>query len=298
LERSAKDIELSYAVQRQIELVTESVRARYAMAIPILKGMLYSTKQEIVAQAGGYENITLEMFTRIYIEHPGDYGICFEYAVHQAVVDKSTQAYSIISDVVQRHCRIRGTTESILFGAEKAGQAHVLESAQNCLTPESRVLAGGTGQPPKLMKHIQGLKLAFYNPAYRNKLPNCISGLWKADLFLGSTGPDQWVGTTLKTNRSQLVPAKGLRIGLFPEERPGQAPRRDDVTNLILCPLPYRSDFMELFGATFQIVKHVVAAYGRMPVDGHMDPREIDASDGGHDWSRGRGRPVPGSADT
>ena len=256
---------MSYVVQRQLELVTEAVRARYAMVIPILKGMLNSTKQEIVDKAGGYENITLEMFTRIYIEHPGDYGICFEYAVHQAVADKSTDAYSTISDVVDRFCRIRGTTESILFGAEKSGRVQVLETAHSCLTDESRILAGQIGQPPKLKKHLQGLKLALHNPSYREKLPNCISGLWKADLFLGSTDSDQWVGTTLKTNRSQLEPAKGLRIGLFPEERPGQAPQRDDSTNLILCPLPYRSDFMELFGAAFQVVKHVVAAHGRMP---------------------------------
>lgn len=32
----------------------------------------------------------------------------------------------------------------------------------------------------------------------REKLPNSINGLWKADLFVGKSEPDKWVGTTVK----------------------------------------------------------------------------------------------------
>ena len=44
-----------------------------------------------------------------------------------------------------------------------------------------------------------------------------------------------------------------------------EGPKKDTAKNLILCPLPYRSDFMMLFGASFQIAKQLVNAKGAMP---------------------------------
>jgi hypothetical protein len=63
-----------------------------------------------------------------------------------------------------------------------------------------------------------------------------------------------------------LEAAPGLRIGLFAEERPGQGPGRDAANpHLILCPLPYNGDFMQLFGASFQILKQIIAKKGQQP---------------------------------
>lgn len=50
----------------------------------------------------------------------------------------------------------------------------------------------------------------------RAKLPDSINGLWKADLFIGNTIMDNWVGTTVKINPSQLESARGLRLGIKP----------------------------------------------------------------------------------
>lgn len=256
---------MRYSLQIQRDNVQEAVRARYAMVMPIIQGMLLSSKREMVDALGGYERITFEQFTRIYVEHPGDYGICFEYAVHQSLQSRDASIHPLISSVLEDFCGIRGGAESILFGVEKTGAMRVIETVKDLLTDDSRVLVGKKGQPAKLRKHIATLVRAFRSAKHRDLLPQSIRGLWKADLFVGSPGPDQWVGTTLKTRRTELEASPGLRIGLYPEERPGEGPRHDESTNLIMCPLPYSGDFMQLFGASFQIVKQLVAARGEQP---------------------------------
>ena len=39
----------------------------------------HASFDRMVVALGGYHNMSLEQFLRIYKEHPGDYGICFEY---------------------------------------------------------------------------------------------------------------------------------------------------------------------------------------------------------------------------
>lgn len=145
------------------------------------------------------------------------------------------------------------------------GNTQIIETAHDLLTDESRILVGKKGQPPRLRKHLNNLVKAFRSQTHRDRLPQSIRGLWKADLFVGSQAPDQWVATTLKTNRREFEAAPGLRIALYPEERPGEGPTMDDSTNLIMCPLPYSGEFMQLFGASFQIAKQLIAARGQLP---------------------------------
>ena len=256
---------MKYSLQIQQDYVAESVRARYAMIIPILRGMLYAAKREMVEALGGYEKITFEQFTRIYVESPGDFGICFEYAVHYSLQNRDPIIHPLISTVLEDFCNIKGGAESILFGVEKSGAKLIIETADDMLTNQSRVLGGRPGKPPLLKKRLRDIERAFRNVVHREKLPQSIRGLWKADLFLGSPNPDQWVATTLKTNRRDFEGAAGLRIGLYPEERAGEGPKKDDSTNLIMCPLPYSGEFMQLFGATFGIAKQLVASRAQQP---------------------------------
>lgn len=254
---------MQYKLQIQQDGIAESTRARYAMAIPILTGMLLSTKRDIVEQAGGYDKITLEMFTRVYNEHPGDHGICFEYAVHECIRNRDHSIHPIISEVLEDFCGVRGGAESILFGVEKHGPASVLETAKGALTDDSRVLVGRQGRPARLKPHLDNIVRAHNSRIHLEKLPHSIRGLWKADLFVGNPEPDRWVGTTLKTNRRDIEKAPGLRIALFPEERPKEGPKKDET--LIYCPLPYSGEFMQLFLATFNIIKQIVATKGKQP---------------------------------
>lgn len=243
--------------------VMEPIRARFAMIIPILRGMIFSTKKDIIEQAGGYENITLELFCRVYNEHPGDYGICFEYALHNSIRNRSPSIYNKVSHVLDQFCKIGSQVESILFGAEKGGNQSILESAKSILTENSKLLPGTQARPTFLKRHIDNIVVAMRRKGIVQSLPVSIRGVWKADLFLGNPQTDCWVATTLKTNRRHIEEAPGLRIAIYPEERPHEEPRM--INTLIHCPLPYNTEFMQLFGATFQIMKHLITARGKQP---------------------------------
>ena len=253
-----------FSLEIQDEEVGEAVRARYSMTASILRAMLYSTQNEMVVALGGHDKITLEQLARIFQEGSGDFGICFEYALHDSIRARHTSIYPIVEDVLHTFCNIRGAAESILFGIEKNGALKVVETMTNSLTDDARVLGGKRGQPPLLKRRVEALARAFRSVIHREDLPQSIRGLWQADLFLGSPSAEQWIGTTLKLNRDDLKAAPGLRVGVFPSNAK-QGPYKDTSKNLIMCPLPYRSDFMVLFGASFQIAKQLMHSNAAMP---------------------------------
>jgi len=252
------------ALEIQSAEVGEAVRARYTMVASILRAMLYSSYGPMVEALGGPGTITLEQLARTYQEGSGDYGICFEYALHDSIRARHVSIYPTIEEVLHSFCNIKGTAESILFGLEKDGRLNVVQTAANSLTPEARVLVGKPGKPPYLKQRIGILKRAFHSVKHRDRLPQSISGLWQADLFVGSPSSEQWIGTTLKVNREDLKAAPGLRLGVFPSNTK-EGPARAADKNLILCPLPYRSEFMILFSASFQIAKQLMYSKGHMP---------------------------------
>jgi len=256
---------MEISVQRQIIPIEENIRARYSLIIPIIRGMLYSTKLDIVNNCGGIDGITFDTFTRIYIEHPGDYGICFEYAVHEAIRNKDPVLQPYISSIINDYCKIKDEAQSILFAIEKTGNAYIVESNKGLINKDSRILVGSAGKPPLLERHLENIKKAFHNPKYVEKLPDCIKGIWKADLFLGGQTTNQWVATTLKTRKEAFEAAPGLRIGMYPEADKKKKVVIDSAKNLIMCPLPYNGDFMQLFGASFAIVKQIIAAHCNQP---------------------------------
>lgn len=255
---------MKLALEIQNDEVGEAVRARYTMAASILRAMLYSSKKDMVEALGGADRITLEQLARIYQEGAGDFGVCFEYAVHDSIRARHASIYPIIQEVLHSFCKIKGESESILFGVEKSGSLNVVETAKNSLTEDARVLVGKAGMPPYLKNRVSALARAFRSVKHRERLPQSISGLWQADLFLGAPSAERWVGTTLKTTKEELKAAPGLRLGIFPAKTK-EGPSKDESKNLILCPLPYRSEFMVLFGASFQIAKQLMASNGTMP---------------------------------
>ncbi|MGH8704837.1 MAG: hypothetical protein ACREUO_05370, partial [Burkholderiales bacterium] len=181
------------------------------------------------------------MLPRLYRPGDRDCGICFEYAVHDALNRGEPAVLERIHDAVTDYCNVLGQDPgSILFGLEKTGALNLIDTAKERLTDDSRLLAGNRGQPAKLKRHIDSIAAAFRKKEARDALPWSISGLWKADLFVGYTDTDRWVATTVKINPSQLEGARGLRIGIVPA-RGGREDliRRDDAKNLVICPLPH-----------------------------------------------------------
>jgi hypothetical protein len=249
----------------QIGRIDDPVRSKFAMVAPVIEATLYSLRRDRVERLGGYDKVTVEDLAIEMAEGDGDAGICFEYAVHEAIANEDPLIHPLASEVLEQFCGIGGGSASILFGPEKDGAIPIIESVQDALTEDSRVYVGNRGQPAKLKAYIPQIVRAFRRNEERNKLPRSISGLWKADLFLGNPDSEKWVGTTVKSNATGLVGAQGLRIGIYPKVNAADAPRKDDDLNLIRLPLPYDGAFMELFWKSFFLTRAFFRARGKVP---------------------------------
>jgi len=258
---------ISIRAENQENDVGEEIAALIAIVRPILQGLLFGLKKQIVDQQGGHSKITLQLLARLYRPGDGDVGICFEYAVHDAIKRNEFGVIERISDSMTKFCKIKGKeTESILFGAEKSGALRLIDTARSLLTEDSRLLTGERAQPVKLKSYINLLSGAFRRPSTRAYLPASISGAWKADLFVGMRDTDRWVATTVKVNPNQLEGARGLRIGIVPTSQ-GKSDKIkfDDLKNLVICPLPYDAAFMELFYSAWIIVQQFIKADAEVP---------------------------------
>lgn len=246
--------------------VAGEVSALVAVVRPILEGTLYALKHEVVTELGGYHAVKLSMLARVYRQGDGDCGICFEWAVHDAISRNDPAILERVDSALKR-CNVPGALRaSILFGAEKSGAAQIIQTASETLTDESRLLSGARGQPVKLKRHLTLVAAAFRRPRARLALPYSISGLWKADLFLGATDSDRWVGTSVKLNAREIEPGRGLRIGIVPTTQGRSDSVRKDG-DLVVCPLPYDASFMEIFYRGWTVVQTFIAAGGKMPAE-------------------------------
>ncbi|MEU8737020.1 MULTISPECIES: hypothetical protein [Streptomyces] len=250
----------------QIAPVADEVSAITAVVRPILEGILYSLKQEVVAQAGGYDELKLHMLARLQRPGDGDCGICFEYAVHDALNRQDAAVVERVSDALGL-CKVPGQRiDSILFGAEKTGSLQLIDTVAERLTWDSSLLSGTKGRPVKLKRHINAVAAALRKKSVRELLPQSIAGLWKADLFLGSSDSDKWVGTTVKINPSALEGARGLRVGVVPSRQgASDAIKIDTAKNLVVCPMPYDGSFMEVFYQGWEVVRQFIAADAQLP---------------------------------
>jgi hypothetical protein len=249
----------------QIAPVSDAVRAKFAMAMPVLEATLHSLERSRIKRLGGVEKITLRDLARETREGDGDMGICFEYSVHQAIATRNRLVHPLVSEILEKHCKIKDGADSLLFGPEKDGVIPILESVTNALTEEARLYVGNAGRPPQLKKYIPQIINAFRRHEARNKLPRSITGAWKADLFLGNVASQQFVGTTVKINPETLEGAKGLRIGIYPKRNAKDVPRKDDTLNLVRVPLPYDGAFMEAYYKSFFLVRAFLRADAKVP---------------------------------
>jgi hypothetical protein len=252
--------------ERQLNQVADEVLALTAVIRPILAGILYALKADVVAEAGGHQNVKLKMLPRLYRAGDGDCGICFEYAVHEAMNRGDDRVVNRINDAI-RLCRINGQQpRSILFGLEKSGSQQLIDTAEGFLTDDSTLLSGSQGRPAKLRRHLTTIAGAFRNRQTRLALPGSIRGLWKADLFVGCVDTDYWVATTVKINPSQLEGAAGLRIGIVPTRQGAtDRVRRDESKNLVICPLHHDADFMQVFYEGWRIIQAFIDADAQVP---------------------------------
>lgn len=261
---------------RQLNPIADEVLALTAVVRPILSGVLYSLKEDVVAEAGGRQNVKLKMLERLRRPADGDCGICFEYAVHDAMCRGDPMVLDRI-ETATRLCNFGGNQpKSILFGLEKSGAQQLIGTAMEVLTDDSRVLSGVPGQPAKLRRYLNTLAAAFRRQSLRRALPYSINGLWKADLFVGFSDIDRWVGTSVKINPRDLEEAAGLRIGIVPVRQGAMdRVRKHDTKNLVICPLSHDGDFMQVFYEGWRIVQAFLKADCQVPKEVEL-PRPVD----------------------
>lgn len=113
--------------------------AKFAMVAPVLEATLYSVALDRIDRLGGYAAWTLHDLSREFLDGSGDAGICFEYAVHDAIASRHPLIWPLASEVLQNFCSINGGADSILFGPEKNGRIPIVESVQDALTADSRL---------------------------------------------------------------------------------------------------------------------------------------------------------------
>jgi hypothetical protein len=255
-------------IETQLSPVADEVSALMAIARPVLRGLLYSLPARRIERLGGIQNVTLEDLARERRASDGDCGVCFEYAVHEAVSRNDPMVVERVDYALRRFCRISGDgVSSILFGAEKQGSQRLIATAKALLTEESRLMYGTQGRPVQLRRHLDAAAAAFRTRGRGSRLPQSISGLWKADLFLGQSTPDRWVGTSVKINASALEPARGLRLGIVPAKG-SDLIHKDERRNLIVVPLRWDDDFMDIFYAAWTTVVYVLSEGANMPAPG------------------------------
>jgi hypothetical protein len=267
--------------QRQANPVEDPVGALVAVTRPILVSIMQSIGAEYLeAYDGERGTVPLKMLGRLRAEGDGDTGLAFEYAIHDAVRTENAIVQERVADALAL-CRIReGEPKSILFAIEKQGSKQLIDTELGLVTNDSRWLSGKQGQPPKLKNYMNQLAAAFRRPTTRPNLPQSIRGLWKADLFLGSSLPDHWVGTTVKYNPVRLEAAPGLRVAIVPTQSGrSDAIWHDQQKNLIVCPVPHDASFMQTFHEGFRIVQALCESHFKMPKDVDIpDPQHREAA--------------------
>lgn len=108
---------------RQENEVQSEVEALAAVISPILKGILLSLNREIVTDEGGYDKISLWKLARLYRSGDGDCGICFEYAVHDAIINNNPDVLDRIDTALTNIVKLRMEIR-LLFYLVRRNQEH------------------------------------------------------------------------------------------------------------------------------------------------------------------------------
>lgn len=257
--------------ERQLNPVADPVSALVAVTRPIIVGLLHSIGEEFLRPHGGRVGMRLGDLGRVRRANDGDLGVAFEYAIHDALLRNEVAVQERVVDALKKVKIPEASPSSILFAIEKTGAKQLIETKRELITTESKVLSGKQGRPVKLEGYMNQLAAAFNRPTARPQLPRSIRGLWKADLFLGSTAREHWVGTTVKINASRLESAEGLRIAIVPAQTGrSDAVRKDEQKNLVICPVPHDYSFMQTFYEGMRIVQVLIARDFKMPSESDL----------------------------
>jgi hypothetical protein len=206
------------------------------------------------------------MLGRLRKEGDGDCGIAFEYAMHDAVISHEPPVAERVADALSK-CGVSGNDPaSILFAIEKSGAQELISTEPSLVMENSPVLLSEGRRPVGLREYLIAMGAAFRLPGALLNLAQSIRGLWKTELFLGSTDRDQWVSAGVHMNPSSLRAAKAPRIAIIPNV-PGHsdAVKLDEQKNVVTCPVPYDGSFIRIFNEGWRVVQALCASDFEMP---------------------------------
>jgi hypothetical protein len=257
--------------------VSDEVSALWAVVWPILVGLLAALKTDVLEQAAGIDQITLEMLAVLYQRGDADCGICFEYALHDAIRRGDARVLDHLDQALWV-CDIPGTgLSSILLATERTGSQQLIGTPRETLTPQSQLVHGENGLPIPLTSHLDAISAEFRTISAQPNSPQSISGTWCADLFLGRPETAEWVSASVRTDSPNRLPAApGLRMEIIPTT-PGKPDSliRDDRRNVVILPLPWDGEFMEVFSRGWTLVQQFIDADANVPtgVGSEWSPR-------------------------
>ena len=236
------------------------------MVAPVIEATLYSLRRDRVERLGGYDHVDLEDLQpsrwRRATAMPESASSTPSTRRSRTRTRSSTRLQRSPGGVLRYRRRIRRRSCS---GRRRTARSRSSSRFRSALTEDSRVLCRQpwtTGEAQRVY------------PADRSGVPaergakqaaRSISGLWKADLFLGNPDSEKWVGTTVKSNANGLVGAQGLRIGIYPKVNAKDAPRKDDDLRLIRLPLHTTESSWSCSGSRSSSVGAFFRARGKVP---------------------------------
>ena len=259
---------IALAVVQQRAALTDKGRALVSLVGPVLTSLLLSINRERLDDYGGdRERIKLRQL--VYLPKPGDdgaYGDAFEYALHRSVRGCDRGVVDPLFEVL-RECAVPDDyIDSIFFARDKQGSAVLIDPDPHVVDKHTLIVPGQGRPPVAVHQHLDSVDKALRSAKYQSQLPESISGFAKADLLVGNCRANVWLGATVKSNRSKLVTAPGLAVGIIPGvSGSNAAPRWDDRLDMWIVEVPYDNEFMELLSSAWSIVRKFLDADARVP---------------------------------
>jgi hypothetical protein len=233
---------------------------------PVLVGLLSGVKRGDLA-GGGRDAVGLGELAGLACPGDAELDVCFKHAVAAGICGGDPLVGGRVRETLARFCgvSVRDAT-AILCVAGGEGSVGMLRAARGLVTGRSCLLAGVGVEPVNLGVYFEGIARAFRNPAARGVLPGRIAGVCMADLLVGRAHSDVWVAVMVCRDARCLVRARGVCLAVVEAEHAQRdVPYWDARRNLVVCPLAYEEDFMQVFYEAWRVVWAFLDAGARLP---------------------------------
>lgn len=249
----------------KISMIEPSLR-KFVASISILETYITLVSEKTLGKFNkSRDELTLEDLGYIYNtttkNNKGLHGFSWELSIYNAIKFNDNHIQDLINTSINM---LTGETsyervKAILWGGEK--KEINPENIKNILSDEDLIWTERGPLPFK--QYIDMIYLAFNRSEFRKKLPQGLSGVWRADLFVKKTNSNMWFAVTVKFNRSDVKKFNGLSIGVHFEDfdKPARIERRLNPymanKGFVYCEILFKFNLGEYFSYMFRIFKDI-----------------------------------------